>query len=187
MTREEVMSTPIKELITSTGHHRHFTEEESLAELFRGYRRKIRDCGLDAFLREEYPNTADKNIIVNVVGDKCCIIDGNKHMVTILLSCPVVRDFTVGQLDSMRPGLFRIWFGGIEGYNNEPYDVYIPMDIDTDKIPETRVTVDYFQPGHPLTKVIPANISFDDERFGERDRGRPIMETVEALDRILEV
>ena len=156
--------------------HRYFCINKGCKNIIFDHADYIVKKGLVSYLEREYKGNQEKNIIVNVINDSCYVVDGNKHLVAILLGLSGKEDPTFGDLEKKCPGLLRIWFEGSEN-GNPPYDVYIPMTVNTDNIENVKVTVDCFKPDKPQTKVITGSVKFDDPAFPEEDRGRKLFET----------
>ena len=180
MKREQVLNTKIGDVISSPGHHHHFCTDSECRDIIFHHADYIANKGLKAYIEREYLNHNGKNIIINVINDKCYAVDGNKHLTAIMVSGVCNACATLGELEQMCRGLIRIWFEGVED-GNDPYDVYIPMTVNTERFHSVRITTDYFKEGHPDTKVIYASTPFDSELFTEQDRGRPLSETYEKL------
>lgn len=177
-----VMSTPCGEFIGAIGHHAHFTEDEAARRRIAGFCQTIREEGLRAFVEREYPRNAGKAIIVNEAEGAWCLVDGNAHLVSAVVCDP---DLTLERLveETGRPDAVRLWRGGWEDGSGQegPYDVYIPLEIDTDRLPEWREGIDWFKESHPRIKIIPSDLRFDTPLLSSRDRGRPLAETAAAL------
>lgn len=165
--------------IGAPGHHQYFlthTPAKSVIWDFCGY---IRANGLSAFLNREYPPQGIKRIIINQAGGQWNVVDGNKHLVSILLAEPQLM---VNDLLRIRPKLIRIWNCGMEYERQEtPYNIFIPGHIDTTSLQNAKCGYDYFKNPPEKIKIIPANIPFDSTVFQEDDRGRALWETVKAL------
>lgn len=173
---------PCAELVGAIGHHAYFLESSAAQERLRGFRNRILESGVRAFLDEEYPRESGKAFIVNEAAGQCCLVDGNAHMLALLACEP---DLTVGGLVRMagRAEVVRIWSDGWEGGSGQdaPYDVYIPHAADASRIPAAREGVDGFKNPPIPVKIIPASIAFSSPLFSARDRGRALGETLSAL------
>jgi len=173
----------LKSMISSPGHHHYFLTDFSIrAELLRA-RDYIRGQGLRSYVQREYPSRGEKRIIVNRIAGRYYVVDGNKHLAAMLLAEP---GLCAGELERIAPGLFRIWNCGIEDTARQytPYEVYIPMRVDTSGIRGVRTGWDHFKAVPEATKIIPADVPFDSPQFSEIDRGRPLSELVEEFRRI---
>lgn len=137
--------------------------------------------GIQALLRREYPDTDTKNIIVNIIDDRIFVVDGNRHLVALLMVKP---DLTFGELQNYRTGLVRIWFAGVEEGKNSavtPYDVYIPDAVTISNIPKAHKGMDHFKnPPSPIN-IVPANFRFDSNALTRIDRGYPLYQTTIAV------
>lgn len=176
-------NTNLRSLIGSPGHHHYFlTDPHARGELLRA-KDYILAHGLPAYVLREYPPHREKRIIINQIGERFYVVDGNKHLVAMLLVNP---NLCVGDLECTRSGLFRFWNCGIEDerIQNVPYDVYIPMHIDTSAIRNVKIGYDFFKAVPPKTKIIPADTVFDGPEFSEIDKGRPLAEIVDDFRRV---
>ena len=137
--------------------------------------------GIQALLRREYPDTATKNIIVNIIDNQVFVVDGNRHLVALLMVKP---DLTFGELNTHHTGLLRIWFAGVEEGRNSafmPYDVYIPDAVTISNIPKAHKGVDRFKnPPSPIN-IVPASFRFDSNTLTSIDRGYPLYQTAIAV------
>lgn len=169
--------------IGAPGHHQYFLTDTPTKATIWNSLKYIRANGLSAFLDHEYPLRGTKRIIINQTGETWNVVDGNKHLVSILLENPRL---TVNDLLRIRPDLVRMWNCGMEyEWQEKPYDIFIPNHIDTTLIQNTRCGYDYFKKPPEKIKIIPANIPFHSMAFHENDRGRPLWETVKALHQLL--
>ncbi len=134
--------------------------------------------GIEALLEREYPDTSEKNIIVNIIDKRMFITDGNRHCVALLALEP---ELTIARLNELRPGLVRIWFAGVEEGRNTPdtpYDVYIPANIDISRVPGARLGTDWFKDPPAPTNIVPGDFQSDSKLLDENDRGCPLFLTV---------
>lgn len=170
----------LQNLTGSPGHHHYFlTDPRAREEIIRA-RNDILAHGLPAYVLREYPPHGDKRIIINQIGGRFYVVDGNKHLVAMLLVQPNLRMADLGRIHSR---LFRFWNRGIEdgGRQSVPYEIYIPMHIDTSSIPNVKIGYDFFKAVPQKTKIIPASIPFDSPKFSKVDQGRSLAETVSAF------
>ena len=166
-------------LIGSPGHHLYFLTNMQTKLIIQNSCEYIRIFGLTAYLEREYPSNRNKHIIINQTGKQFNVVDGNKHLVSILLAEPKL---TINELLQIKPELIRFWDCGIENcHQRNPYDIFIPNHIDTSSIENVRNGYDCFKNPPEKIKIIPANIPFNSAAFSERDRGRTLEETVKAL------
>lgn len=166
-------------LIGALGHHQYFLTNIPTKSIIQDFCTYIRTNGLSAFLDQEYPSRGIKRIIINQTREQFNVVDGNKHLVSILLVNPQLM---INDLLQIRPDLIRIWNCGIECEQQKiPYDIFIPNHIDTTYIKNARCGYDYFKNPPEKIKIIPANIPFNSTAFNEKDRGRILGETVKTL------
>lgn len=172
-------NTNLTNLIGAPGHHQFFLTNIPTKSIIQNSCKYIRTNGLAAFLSREYPSQGTKRIIINQTGETFHVVDGNKHLVSILLAYPWLM---INDLLKIRPNLIRFWDFGIE-YEQQrtPYDIFIPNHIDTSSIQNARCGYDHFKNPPERIKIISANIPFNSTAFQERDRGRALGETVKAL------
>ena len=179
---DNVMTMPCTEFVGAVRHHAHFLEDEASRARLRRFRDAIRAEGVRAFLDREYPAGGDKALIVNVTAGRTCLVDGNAHLVALVM-CDV--GVTLARLveESGRADFVRRWHDGWEeGSGQEAaYEVYLPLDADTSRIPEAYEGTDWFKDPSQPTKIMPATIAFDSPLFAERDRGRPLGETARRV------
>ena len=181
----QLMDVWCRDLVGAVGHHWFFSHNAAAQERLSGFVRDIRRDGVDWFLREHYPRTGEKRVIVNQIGGRFYLVDGNAHMLALVLANPGIR-FS-GLVDAVGHGSFaRFWRDGWEEGSGqvEPYETYIPFDTDTERLPSAREGYDAFKPTPERIKIIPSNIPFDSPLLSERDRGRPLGETAEELERL---
>ncbi len=186
LTKNQVMDFKVMDAISSPGHDRHFCTDEACRDIIFEHADYIAQNGIINYLNKEYKNSGEKNIIINVIGETCYVVDGNKHLVAIMLSGFKNAHLTFGELEEYCPGLLRIWFEGSEN-GNAPYDVYIPVSVNTDRIEGVRITKDYFKAGYPDTKVVSGALRFDDDCFDLDDRGKALRRTYSILRRKYEI
>lgn len=174
-----LFSQRIGTLCGAPGHHTYFISDTHALIIFAGFYSYIKSNGISAFLNQEYPVSNDKRIIINQIDNGYYVVDGNKHLVSLLLLYP---NLTIGELIRLHPTLFRFWKKGRE-YNSqsEPYDIYIPHHIDTHNIPDVMEGVDYSKPVPERIKIIRAEIPFNDKAFSEKDRGYLLEQTSSAI------
>lgn len=160
----------------SPGHDEYFRSDFKAKQRILAFAEYAKIHGINAFLQREYPNPETKSIILNEIDGRLFCVDGNCHLVSLVIAKP---DLTVGELLQYSPEVVRFWHKGIEGSKNTgaPYDVYIPYRIFTKKIPDVKCGIDYSKSPYSRTKIIRANIPFDSELFLERERGYPIYQT----------
>ena len=181
MTKQEVYSQALGGAVGAPGHHRYFLHNSAAAASIVEMYRFGRDRGIKALLEREYPAGSGKNIILNIIAGRIYLADGNRHATALLLLAP---EITFGELEQLRPGLLRIWFAGVEeGCNSaaNPYDVYIPADIDIGRVSGAYLGTDYFRNPPAPTNIVPADFPADSERLSPEDRGRPLYQTALAL------
>lgn len=165
--------------IGSPGHHKWFLQNEDCQSAIFEAVDFIRHQGIDSYLKREYPRPEDKQIIINRIGEEYYVVDGNKHLTAMLIACP---ELTVGRLIASHPALIRLWKTGYESSEQyAPYDVYIPVSVDTSALSDARTGTNYFVNPPSATKIITADIPFDSKVFAKEDRGRPLYETALAL------
>lgn len=176
-------NTNLINLISAPGHHTYFLTNAQTRSIIQNSCAYIRTNGLSAFLDREYPTHGRKRVIINQAGGQFNVVDGNKHLVSILLAYP---QLTVNGLLQIRPNLVRFWDCGFE-YEQQrtAYDIFIPNHIDTSLLQNVRCGYDHFKNPPEKIKIIPANIPFDSTAFCEDDRGRALWETVKALRQLL--
>ena len=182
LTKDDVMAYKLMDAVSSPGHDHHFCTDEACKGIIFSHADYIAENGIVKYLEKEYKNCPEKNIIVNVIDDSCYVVDGNKHLIAIMLSSLKNANLTFGELESYCPGLLRVWFGGSEN-GNAPYDVYIPVGVNSDGIEGVRITKDYFKEGHPETKVVSGTLKFDDPIFSPEDRGKALKRTYSILQK----
>lgn len=170
----------LQSMIGSPGHHHYFLTDPYARESLLLARDYIRVYGLSAYVLREYPPHGEKRIIINRIGKQFYVVDGNKHLVAMLLAYP---DLRMEDLNRISSSLFRIWNQGVEDEERQsvPYEVYIPVHIDTSAIRNVKIGYDFFKTVPQKTKIIPADIPFDSPRFSPIDKGRPLSETAAAL------
>lgn len=184
-----VLGLPCSSLVGAVGHHTYFLRTPAARARIARFCEAIRSEGIGAFLEAEYPRARKggargegKAFIVNVVGGTPCLIDGNAHLMSLVLCHPAV---TLAELCEAagRDDLVRIWRAGWEEGSGQaaPYDVYIPPDTRTDRIPGARRGVDGFRQPPLVIKIVSAGIASDSLLFDEADRGRPLGQTAAAL------
>lgn len=181
-TKQMLLNAHCGKLIGAVGHHRHFTANSAARERLLRFRERILQEGAEAFFREEYPARSGKAFIVNVADGKACLVDGNAHLVSLVACFPLLKLSDLAAL-SGRTDIVRIWEDGWEEGSGQsaPYDVYVPVEIDTSHIPGARIDTDWFKHPPAPTKVIPPCISFDDPLFIPGDRGVPLFQTVRGV------
>ena len=186
MDRQTLLTHPVALACGAPGHHYHFTTHRDTALSILALADIARQQGLSQMLLWEYPDTRTKNIILNLMDGQVFVADGNRHCVAALLANP---HLTFGDLESARPGILRIWQAGVEEGRNtpaDPYDVYIPANIDISRIPEARMGTDYFKKPPAPTVIVPGSFRSDSPLLSEQDRGRPLGETTRAVKAFLQ-
>ena len=180
MNRSELARQFVSEACGAPGHHEHFLTDTIAYRKILVLTDYARMEGIDAYLRLEYPSPDKKSIIVNVINGKIYVVDGNRHLISLIIAKP---DLTFGELMQHMPNVVRLWHEGIEGTQNvgKPYDVYIPYSISTERLPNARIGTDYFKMSHEQIKIISANIPFDSELFLPNEKGYPLYQTAIAL------
>lgn len=182
MDLQTLMNYPLAQACGAPRHHHYFTTHRETALSILAMSDIVRQQGLSQMLLWEYPDTRTKNIIVNLIDGEVFLADGNRHCVAALLADPTL---TFGDLEAGRPGILRIWQAGVERGRNsaaDPYDVYIPADVDISRIPEARMGMDYFKKPPAPTAIVPGNFRPDSPLLRVEDRGRPLGETVRAVE-----
>lgn len=185
MDRKSLLTFPVARACGAPGHHHYFTTHRETALSILAMADISRQQGLAQMLLWEYTNPRTKNIIVNNIDGQVFLVDGNRHCVAALLADPTL---TFGDLEAARPGILRIWQAGVEAGRNtheNPYDVYIPADIDISRIPEARLGMDYFKNPPTPTAIVPGSFRADSPLLSETDRGRLLAETVQAVKAFL--
>jgi len=180
MNKHDVMKSYVGFACGAPRHHHKFTTTQHISNGIMEMVKYGRRWGLKDLLWREYPDNCGKNIIVNIIDGKPYLVDGNTHTVALLAVKP---DLTFGELECLRPGLVRIWFAGVEeGINGpeNPYDVYIPAEIDASQIPEVHLGTDFFKDPPAPAYIVPADFPADSQRLNSTDRGYPLYQT--ALD-----
>lgn len=181
----DVLTAPCSEMIGAIRHHAHFTESEEARVRIGGFVRTIRELGVQGFVDREYPVGSGKAFIVNEAAGRLCVVDGNAHLVALAMHDPAI---TLAKLVEAtgRPEVVRLWREGWEAGSGQdrPFDVYIPFEADASRIPACREGLDGFKNPPLRMKIIPADIAFDSPLFSVADRGRPIGETVRALQEL---
>ena len=183
-----VLQLPCSSFVGAVGHHAYFTRMSAARARIGGFCEAIRSRGIRAFIEAEYladrckGAAENKAFIVNVVGDAPCLIDGNAHLVALVLCDP---DVTLARLCAVagRTDFGRVWQAGWEKGSGQsaPYDVYVPPATRTDRIPGAREGMYGFKcPPVPI-KIISAGIASNSPLFDEADRGRPLGETAAVL------
>lgn len=181
MNKDELMNYPLRDACGAVRHDHFFKTDKDAFNSIIELSDFAKTMGAKAMLRREYPDTGSKNIIVNIIDGKPYVIDGNRHCVSLLIAEP---DLTFGDLEALRPGILRVWQAGVEEGKNtpeEPYEVYIPIDVDISGIPGARQGTDYFKDPPAPTNIVPGSFPPNSRLLPERDRGRPLGETVDSL------
>ena len=186
MDRKSLLACPVAQACGAPGHHHYFTTDRKTALSILAMADIARYQGLAQMLLWEYTDPRTKNIVVNIIDGQVFLADGNRHCVAALLADP---NLTFGDLEAARPGILRIWQAGVEPGRNTPetpYDVYIPADIDISRIPEARLGMDYFKNPPAPTAIVPGSFRADSPLLSETDRGRPLVETTQAVKDFLQ-
>ena len=181
MDSKSLLTFPVAQACGAPGHHHYFTTHRETALSILAMADIARQQGLAQMFLWEYTNPRTKNIIVNIIDGQVFLADGNRHCVAALLADP---NLTFGDLEAARPGILRIWQAGVEPGRNtpaDPYDVYIPADIDISRIPEARLGMDYFKTPPAPTAIVPGSFRSDSPLLSEKDRGRPLGETAQEV------
>ncbi|MBE6992568.1 MAG: leucine-rich repeat domain-containing protein [Ruminococcaceae bacterium] len=185
MDRTTIMSLPVHEAYGAVRHDYFFrTDREafnSIIELSDFAKKQ----GVKAMLDREYPDIGSKNIIVNIIDGNPYVIDGNRHCVSLLMADPYI---TFGDLEALCPGILRIWHAGVEEGKNSaenPYEVYIPIDVDISSVPGAHRGIDYFKDPPAPTNIVPGSFPPDSELLPEDDRGCRLSDTVSRLQRMI--
>lgn len=181
-----LMDRPCRTFVGAVRHHAHFVEDEAARARLAWFCDVIRTRGMAAFLAREYPPGSDKALIVNEIGGTPCVVDGNAHLVALVLCDPYVTLARIVEAAG-RAGIVRLWKEGWEAGSGQEaaYETYIPVDADTTRLSEAYEGTDWFKDPPQPTKVIPSTIPFDTPALSERDRGRTLAETAEALRPLL--
>lgn len=160
----------------SPGHDQYFRNNFEAKQRILAFAEYAGARGVDAFLRREYPNPETKNIIINEIDGRLFCVDGNCHLVSLLIANP---GLTIDELLHYSPKVVRFWRRGVEEGRNggKPYDVYIPYRIFTEKIPDVRYGIDTSKPAGDKTKIIRGDIPFDSRLFLTQERGYPLYQT----------
>lgn len=185
MNKSTLMDLPVAQACGAVRHDWFFKTDSAAQESIKELTELVKAQGADVMLAREYPDTAAKNVIVNIVEGKPYVIDGNRHCVALLMAEPKL---SFGELEKLRPGLLRVWQAGVEEGKNTPetaYDVYIPADVDISGIPGARRGMDYFKNPPAPTNIVPGSFPSDSELLPEADRGRALGETAAALREML--
>lgn len=182
----DLMERPCGTFVGAVRHHAHFVGDEAARARLARFRDVVRTRGMAAFLAQEYPPGSDKALIVNEIGGTPCVVDGNAHLVALVLCDP---DVTLARIVEAagRAGIVRLWKDGWEAGSGQEaaYETYIPTATDTTRLPEAREGTDWFKDPPQPTKIMPSTIPFDTPALPERDRGRTLAETAEALRAVL--
>ncbi len=185
MDRQSLLTYPVAQSYGAPGHHHFFTTHQETARSILALADIARQQGLAQMLLWEYTNPRTKNIIVNLIDGQVYVADGNRHCVAALLADP---NLTFGDLEAARPGILRIWQAGVEQGRStpeNPYEMYIPADVDISRIPEARTGIDYFKKPPAPTVIVPGSFRSDSPLLSEKDRGRPLWETTQAVKAFL--
>lgn len=179
-----IKNKPIGTFCGALGHHKYFLTNQEARENIFSFSHYILTEGIEAFLRREYPAEGIKRIIINEIDNHFYIVDGNKHLVSLLLAKP---DLTPGDLLQYNSSLLRFWKKGIEetNSNGKPYEIFIPLHIDTNAVPQARIGYDNFKTPPETIKIIPADIPFDSPVFIPEDQGKPLRQTAEELSSLM--
>lgn len=175
-------------LIGAVGHHSFFLTNHPAKNRIRIHVSRILAFGLKQYLNEEYLSTIEneklgKSFIVNEIEDQYFLLDGNLHMLSIILALPTT---TLGDImqTAERSDIIRFWKNGYENSPNiqkNPYDTYIPLDICTEKIAGAHKGVDHFKNPPEDILIIPSNIPYNSMLFLSQHRGQPLGVTATAL------
>ena len=182
--KSELLQYSIINAIGSPRHDHYFKNSEHAQNNIKKLVKAVKENGDAGMLKTEYPDTTQKNIIINIIGDNFYIVDGNKHLISMLLVNPNLRFIDIEQ---MHPGVIRIWKAGVEEGRNTVetrYEVYIPVDVDISRIDGGHKGVDYFKNPPRETNIIPGDFPFDSPLLNDADRGVALKDTVEALSKV---
>lgn len=178
----DVLNERCGSFIGAVRHHLYFTESIAARQRLQRFSEMVARDGVKAFIDEEYPAGSGKAMIVNEVAGRLCLVDGNAHLVALLTVDP---DLTLGSLIEAveRDDFVRIWIEGWEAGSGQEraYDIYIPIEADVSRIPESRLGVDGFKRPPEDINIIPASIAFDSPLFAPADQGRPLEETAACV------
>ncbi len=181
MITNNILHFPLAAACGAPRHDYYFRNNAAAADSIMEMIRYGKAEGMAALLKREYPDVNVKNIIVNVIAGRLYVVDGNRHCIALVALDP---DITIEKLNVLHPGVVRIWEAGVEEGKNSaenPYDVYIPMDVDASRISNARCGVDYFKNPPAPTRIIPSNFPYDSELLNEIDRGYPLYKTVQTV------
>lgn len=178
----DVWQTPCAQFIGAIGHHTFFLQDASARARLQRFCTAIRQNGVAWFLKREYPQGLDKAIIVNRIGDALYVVDGNAHLLSLVL-CDASITLRALVQAAGHQHFVRIWQDGWEAGSGqrEAYETYIPPTTDTTRVPQWRAGVDGFKQPPISIKIIPSNVPFDSACFAACDRGRPLQQTAQAL------
>lgn len=185
MNKDTLMNFPLSKACGAVRHDHFFKTDKDAFNSIKELSGIAKKQGVKAMLDREYPDTGAKNIIVNIIDGKPYVIDGNRHCVSLLLAEPYL---TFGDLEALCPGILRIWYAGVEEGSNtaeNPYQVYIPIDVDVSSIPGAHRGIDFFKTPPAPTNIVPGSFPPDSELLPDVDRGLPLSETVTALIQML--
>lgn len=175
-------------LVGAVGHHAFFLTSASAQNRIQIHVNRILAFGLKQYLNEEYLSTIQNNklsksFIINEIENRHFLLDGNLHMVAIILALPAT---TIGDIVQAagRADIIRFWKNGYEdspAIQKNPYDTYIPLHICTDKIAGAHKGMDYFKNPPEEIFIIPSNIPYDSMLFSPPQQGQPLGITAMAL------
>lgn len=176
MNAQKLRQQPVAFICGSPGHDQYFRNNFKAKQRIFELAEYAGARGIGAFLRREYPTPATKNFIINEIDGRLFCVDGNCHLVSLLIAYP---GLTIEDLLHDSPAVVRFWRKGVEDGRNDgkPYDVYIPYRIFTEKIPDVRCGIDGSKPAGEKTKIIRADIPFDSSLFLTQERGYPLYQT----------
>lgn len=186
MKTREFMNKPVAGLYGAPGHHQYFLSDEKTIKTIISFTQYIRTKGMEDFLRREYPLHSTKRIIINEINNKLYVVDGNKHLICLLLVNPNIR---LGNLMHYSFGIIRYWNKGFESFQNNgiPYEIFIPHRIDTSAVSGARTGYDYFKNPPEKIRIIPADIPFDSPPFKSDERGKPLWLTASSLSTLIHI
>jgi|GEM_PF-5509450 len=165
----------IGKFFLSPGHFHFFLNDEDAHKKIKNDLQTLEKHGLLCYLKQEYPTHFKKSIIINQIGEseKFYIVDGNRHIFTLAL---FDENLTLFDILECYPSCLRFWKNGFEDDSQaSPFKVYIPMLVDTSKLPNTDIVSDFSKNPPSETKRISATVEFDDGTcFTPQDRGRTI-------------
>lgn len=157
----------VGDLILSPGHFKFFLEDKITLDKIKNDLRTLTSKGLFYYLQQEYPAYSEKSIILNKISDEYFIVDGNRHLFSLYLFNP---DITIPEIYECYPRCLRFWEQGIEtAAQRSPYEIYVPLTVETNRISQAKVVTDFFKSPPVKTNSIPAYVRFNDASLFNRD------------------